>query len=172
MENELHAAEMLRASHIDRWSMVGVNRPQNLAEHIYNVIIIAVELAHRYKKDHLMDAVRGYALIHDLEEVMTGDMPTPIKKYMTRELIELNESFSYKWETKSDYPQEVRSIVKMADNIEALLYLYQHGAGSHCDVVFEEIQGRVNEDEIAFDFYLEIRGWRHRVLSDFTKEEL
>ncbi|MBE6678323.1 MAG: 5'-deoxynucleotidase [Ruminococcaceae bacterium] len=78
-------ALMFRMKHIDRWALMRCNAKENLAEHSLEVAIIANALANigntYFNKNYSSDRIALKALFHDATEIMTGDLPTPIKYY-------------------------------------------------------------------------------------------
>ena len=78
-------ALLFQMKNITRWGLMYNTRPENLSEHSTECAIIAHALAlignrHFNKK---LDAAKilSAALFHDMNEVLTGDLPTPIKYY-------------------------------------------------------------------------------------------
>ena len=76
-------AMMGRMRLIDRWALMQNAAKENIAEHSHNVAIIAHALCviGNRKFGKSLDAERCalLALYHDATEVITGDMPTPVK---------------------------------------------------------------------------------------------
>lgn len=76
-----------RMQYINRWGLMRNNKTENIKEHSFDVAIIAHALAFLHNK--LADGsdaikidpirVQSYALYHDCTEIITGDLPTPIK---------------------------------------------------------------------------------------------
>ena len=70
---------------IRRWSLMKAVTEENIAEHSAEVARIAHALAvianKLYGKDINADRVTTLALYHEASEVITGDLPTPIKYY-------------------------------------------------------------------------------------------
>ena len=72
-----------RMRYINRWGLMRNTQPENIQEHSHQVAVLAHALAviqNRYfggKVDP--GAVAVAALYHDASEILTGDMPTPIK---------------------------------------------------------------------------------------------
>ena len=68
---------------IRRWSLMRNTQPENDAEHSLQVAMIAHALAviarDRYAKNVEPEHVLSLAVYHDATEVMTGDLPTPVK---------------------------------------------------------------------------------------------
>lgn len=78
-------AYMDRMKYIKRWQLMRSLRDENIMEHSQNVTMIAHALAviHNqiYGGNVDVSKVVLYALYHETSEVMTGDLPTPIKYY-------------------------------------------------------------------------------------------
>ena len=74
---------------ISRWSLMRNTQPENDAEHSLQVAMIAHGIAviarDRYHKAVEPEHVLSLAVYHDASEVMTGDLPTPVK-YNSEEL--------------------------------------------------------------------------------------
>ena len=70
---------------IDRWALMRNSQKENIAEHSHSVAVIAHALAlignRKFGKSYDPDRVCLLALYHDTTEVITGDMPTPVKYY-------------------------------------------------------------------------------------------
>jgi 5'-deoxynucleotidase YfbR-like HD superfamily hydrolase len=128
-------------------------RTQSVAEHSYYVAVYCMLLGEylQYTSDEINFAIR-HALIHDVEEIHTGDIPSPTKfsakkkdnpfeaiKKRALRILGLND--------KNIWPgKKVDCLVKLADLVESLMYLSteeQLGNGSLLKV-FMEIENRVD----------------------------
>ena len=82
-------AYMSRLRLIRRWSLMRNTQPENDAEHSLQVAMMAHGIAliarDRYGKDVDPEHVVTLAVYHDAAEVLTGDLPTPVK-YHSQEL--------------------------------------------------------------------------------------
>ncbi len=78
-------AYMDRMKYIKRWQLMRSTRDENIMEHTQEVTVIAHALAviHNEVFGGNADILKTvlYALYHETAEVMTGDLPTPIKYY-------------------------------------------------------------------------------------------
>ncbi len=78
-------AMMSRMKYIDRWALMRNSRQENLSEHSLDVSMIAHALAvigNVYLGKNLdTQKAAVLALYHDATEIITGDMPTPVKYY-------------------------------------------------------------------------------------------
>ena len=82
-------ATISRMKYIERWALMRNSRPENLSEHALEVAVIAHVLCtignQRYGRDLNADRAAMLGLYHDVTEIITGDMPTPVK-YHSREI--------------------------------------------------------------------------------------
>lgn len=78
-------AYIFRMRYIARWALMRNTRVENVEEHSYEVAVLAHALAvigrDMYGKALDPNAAAAAALFHDAPEIITGDMPTPIKYY-------------------------------------------------------------------------------------------
>ena len=78
-------AYMDRMKYIKRWQLMRSTREENIMEHTQEVTVIAHALAviHNEVFGGNADILKTvlYAVYHETAEVMTGDLPTPIKYY-------------------------------------------------------------------------------------------
>ena len=78
-------AYMDRMKYIKRWQLMRSMRDENIMEHSQNVTMLAHALAvienKLYDGTLNIEKVVLYALYHETGEVMTGDIPTPIKYF-------------------------------------------------------------------------------------------
>lgn len=76
-------AYMSRMRFIQRWALMRNTAPENVQEHSHQTAVLAHALAviRNEKFGGHVDpgAVAAAALYHDASEILTGDMPTPIK---------------------------------------------------------------------------------------------
>jgi 5'-deoxynucleotidase len=71
--------------YINRWGLMKNSRYENLTEHSAQTAMIAHCLAvignKIYGKSYDPDRIALFALYHDVSELVTGDLPTPVKYY-------------------------------------------------------------------------------------------
>ena len=128
---------------INRWALMQNTNKENIAEHSHSVAVIAHALAlignKEFGKSYDEGRVAVLALYHDTTEVITGDMPTPVKYYNDdiknvykdieaiageRLLAMLPESYKGYYEPffeKQEADEELWKLVKAADKISALI---------------------------------------------------
>ena len=74
-----------RMKYIDRWALMRNTHSENLSEHSLDTAIIAHALAvirnRRFGGNINPERAALLAIFHDVPEVITGDMPTPVKYF-------------------------------------------------------------------------------------------
>ena len=84
MKNNYYAM-LFRMKYINRWALTRNLRVETLSEHTLETAFIAHCLAviakKRFSENIDPDKVAVTALFHDTAEVITGDLPTPVKYY-------------------------------------------------------------------------------------------
>ena len=134
-------ALIARMKYIDRWALMRNTERENIQEHSHQVAVLAHALAviqNRYFGGQLDEGqVAVAALYHDATEIITGDMPTPIK-YDNPEIREAYKAVESVAEQKllsmlppdlrADFEEvititdpEVHALVKAADKLSAYL---------------------------------------------------
>jgi 5'-deoxynucleotidase len=78
-------ALLSRQKYINRWALMRNSREESLAEHSYEVSMLAHALCvianTRYGRHLDANKAAVVGLYHDSSEIITGDMPTPVKYY-------------------------------------------------------------------------------------------
>lgn len=145
-------AYLSRLKLIDRWSLMRNTHKENDAEHSLQVAMIAHAIAligvKRYGREADPDHIMTLAVYHDATEVLTGDLPTPVK-YFNKDLRDSYHELESLAAGKllgmlpDDMTDEMRpllvqnggyehTVVKAADKISAYLKcLEEQRAGNH-----------------------------------------
>lgn len=134
-------AYMGRMRFINRWALMRNSYTENIQEHSHQVAMLAHALAvirNRFFGGQIdPGAVAAAALYHDASEILTGDMPTPIKYYNPdiRKAYKQVESVACDKllgmlpdELRGDYDEilrpadeDVEALVKAADKLSAYI---------------------------------------------------
>ena len=131
--------DILLAQNITRWTIVSTIQRQSLAEHLFNVTMIARNIA--AEADMNDEWIMKYALDHDLDEIFTGDIPSPAKRRM-------NLKGEYKGMSKQHLSAGEQAIVKAADLIDAYLFIKHNHHDRHGAQVFRHMETKL-EDYLA-----------------------
>ena len=136
-------AVLSRMKYITRWALMRNTRQENICEHSYDVAVLAHALAVLTNRRFGGRVDEGrcvlLALYHDAPEILTGDMPTPVKydnpairdAYKQVEAVsagkllsmlpeDLQEDYGPLFFAGDGWEQEKR-LVKAADKLSALL---------------------------------------------------
>lgn len=78
-------ALMARMKYIERWGLMRSTKKENIQEHSLQTAMIAHALAvignKKFGKNFNADSIGVKAMYHEASEILTGDLPTPIKYY-------------------------------------------------------------------------------------------
>ena len=144
MSNSHFFAMLSRMKYISRWGLMNNTKIENISEHSLQVAMFAHLLVFIHNKNtgENLNGERAALLgvYHDASEIITGDLPTPIK-YYNPQIIESYKSVEKMAENKlvsmlpQDYQEEYKNIlsfegaedldlkkyVKAADKLSALV---------------------------------------------------
>lgn len=143
MNNKHFYAMLSRMKYINRWGLMRNTREENLCEHSLEVAFVAHSLGiinnEIFGGDIPAERLAILGMYHDVTEIITGDMPTPVKYYspVIREaykevenvaknelLSGLPEKLAYKYETvlaETSDEEQLWKYVKAADKLSALI---------------------------------------------------
>ena len=132
-----------RMKYINRWALMRNTFPDTLSQHSQEVAAVAYALAvignRRLDQSYDPDRACALGLFHDVPEILTGDMPTPVKYYdgniksaydaveytASQRLLDcLPEDLKADFEPlliNDDKDASLRPLVKAADKISALI---------------------------------------------------
>ena len=133
-------AYLSRMRFIQRWALMRNTAPENVQEHSHQVAVLAHALAVIRRDVFGGDIDPGQAavlaLYHDAPEILTGDLPTPVKYYNPeiRDAYKKVEEFSagkllnmlpeelrpaFSPLLREDYDPDTKALVKAADKLSA-----------------------------------------------------
>ena len=167
------SAILSRLKYIERWALMRNARPENLSEHSLEVAMIAHLLCVignvRYARG--LDANRAalVGMYHDVTEIITGDMPTPVKyanghirdayrdveaaaeeRLLDTLPADLRPTFEETLATgESAGDRYLARLVKAADKLSALIKCLEERAAGNTEFATAEAATRARLDEMA-----------------------
>ena len=165
-------ALLSRLKYIERWALMRSSSPENLAEHSLEVAMIAHALCVignvRHGRDLNAERAALMGMYHDASEIITGDMPTPVKYF--------NEEIRAAYAEVEDAAQErllntlpddlrpvyeevfcpgeddyLRKLVKAADKISALIKCVDEAHAGNAEFVTAATSTREALNAMAAD---------------------
>ena len=161
-----------RMKYIERWALMRSGRRENLSEHSLEVAMIAHALClignERFGRHLNAEKAALAGLYHDVSEIITGDMPTPVKygndrihdsykevekQAVERLLKQLPDDLRPHYEAilrgTSDDPEEqyMFALVKAADKLSALIKCMEEKQmqNREFEIAYESTLKKVNE---------------------------
>ena len=173
---ESHFLALLsRMKYIERWALMRSARPENLSEHSLEVAAIAHMLCviGNVRHGRNLDGGRAalVAIYHDSSEIITGDMPTPVKYHdghirdaykaversaeerllatLPDDLRPALEDVFWPAEDASEDELYLRRLVKAADKVSALIKCVDEGRSGNAEFASAERTCRAAVDQMA-----------------------
>ena len=137
-------AMLSRMKYINRWGLMRNTRGENICEHSLETALVAHALAslgnQKFGKSYDPERAAVLAMFHDVSEIITGDMPTPVK-YHSEEIRkayaeveeraaehlvsmlpeELRPFYRELMTMSGEQDEELKVLVKAADKISAVI---------------------------------------------------
>ena len=160
-------AYISRMRYIERWSLMRNSLPENIQEHSHMVAVLAHALGiirrDVFNKPCEPDKCAAAALYHDCSEILTGDLPTPIK-YHSEEIMAAYKQVEQIANDKllATLPEELRrafapymqeedgdicDIVKAADKLSAYIKCIEERKAGNNEFLSAEKQTRAKLEE-------------------------
>ena len=180
MKNNHFYAMLSRMKYINRWGLMRNTMTENISEHSQEVALVAHALGvinnEEFGGNINAERLAVMGIYHDATEIITGDMPTPVKYYnpiirnayrevenvAKEELLKgLPENYRKHYDlllTESEEEKELWKFVKAADKISAYLKCIEEKRMGNCD--FERAEASILEAIRALempevDFFIE-----------------
>lgn len=162
-----------KMSVVKRWAIIDMIKPQTVAEHSYNVAIFAQNAANVAEVQTGMFIDRGamltWALVHDIPETLTSDLPTSIKEDPDLKLAVDNlehkifpgiSAVYAKIDSKIEY-----DLVKLADSVDAFVFARRYCIDESLEPILAEMKDKIFKkvSEIKNKFNVDlastVEGW-------------
>lgn len=149
-------AELARLKAVPRtgWLLRGVRDVESVADHSFGVAWIAMLLADLAQARGLepnVEKVLRMALLHDLTEARTGDLPATIKRYFDKGALHqaderiademlsglegIGKEYFLLWREYEERTSLESRIVKAADKLDLLLQAREYEKGGACNLL-------------------------------------
>ena len=186
-------AAISRMKYIERWALMRNSRAETLSEHSLEVAMIAHALSviGNVRYGHKMDAEKAalIGIYHDASEIITGDMPTPVKYYnsdirdayksvehiasdrlLNKLPDDLKVEFTGIFKKNEDDPEEMymRKLVKAADKLSALIKCMEERQSGNSEFRTAENSIRKKIDDLSRE-YPEVRDFLDEFLPAYGK---
>lgn len=121
-----HILELLSTGQTQRYHTEALTKPQDVAQHTYNMLWIAWKLAGEKPSAGLLMGV----LSHDAGERYTGDMPGPVKHHICADAA-LDALEAKRLKERCDVSLDLnltpveKEIIRLADRVEGMVYCFR-----------------------------------------------
>ena len=178
-------ALLFRSKNINRWGMMRNMFPENLSSHSWETAVLTHALAligkKEFSRSYNVEKMVMFALYHDVSEILTGDLPTPIKYYNNDikkaykdiEKIAEDKLFSLlRKDFREDFSdflslsRDEEKIVKSADKLCAYIKCLDELSSSNKEFSAAEKSIRLALEESEVE---EVRYFVEKYLTAFTK---
>ncbi len=169
-EARLSIVDIARSPYVSRWNSVAVHRTQNVAEHSFMTTMYALELARRVypgisSEERLQ--LLEFCLWHDVPEVVTGDMPTPLKRIIEARHPGLIASIETEVcpeaqllkQALADTP--LQRLAKLADMLDAIVFLHHEAKEPAAETIKQKLISRFHEVVADSTERFARLGWPH-----------
>jgi 5'-deoxynucleotidase len=179
-------AYLSRMRYISRWGLMRNSCPENVQEHSHMVAVLAHALGlisrEVFGKEHVSpETCATVALFHDASEIITGDLPTPVKYYSG----EIRDAYKKVEDVAAeellamlptalrgcyepllkDVSPEVEKIVKAADKLSAHIKCLEELKASNHEFILAARQTRQALDDMDMP---EVQYFIENFLDSFT----
>ncbi len=186
-------AAISRMKYIERWALMRNSREETLSEHSLEVAMIAhvLSVMGNVRYAHHMDAEKAalIGIYHDASEIITGDMPTPVKYYnpdirsaykdveriadenlLSKLPDDLKDEFTGIFKADASDPEEryLWRLVKAADKISALIKCMEERQAGNSEFRTAEESLRKKVGEMAEEMP-EVRDFLNEFLPAYGK---
>ena len=156
-------------SFVTRWNFHPITRRQTVADHSFWVAIYAMMIADLSEITAPIEHILRAALLHDMEEAVTGDLPSLVKRTIgvawdevekrgAKQLVgDMWLRYDYWWRYDNE---DLRKIVKAADILDRVMYAEE-----------EQMRGNQAFDRIKLESIKQLRDM-HMSSVDLILDEL
>ena len=168
-----------RMRYIERWGLMRSSIPENVQEHSHMVAVLAHALGvirrDIFKKPCDPNYLAAAALYHDAPEILTGDMPTPIKYHSGRiseayhevehaaaskliEMLPVELRSEFEPFISGEVGNDAKALIKAADRLSAYIKCVEERKAGNLEFISAEAQTRRRIEDMHLpeaDYFLE-----------------
>ena len=168
-----------RMRYIERWGLMRSSIPENVQEHSHMVAVLAHALGvirrDIFKKPCDPNYLAAAALYHDAPEILTGDMPTPIKYHSGRiseayheveraaaskliEMLPVEMRSEFAPFISGEVGNDAKALIKAADRLSAYIKCVEERKAGNLEFISAETQTRRRIEDMHLpeaDYFLE-----------------
>lgn len=164
--------------YINRWGLMRNTRVENVAEHSFQTAVIAHALACIEKtvfgENANPEKAAALAIYHETAEVITGDLPTPVK-YFNNEIRTAYKDLEKYAEQKlldglpKELKNEIGALVSPPDCIEKRLVKYADKLAAYIKCIEEKTCGNTEFDNALISTEKELKSYKSKSVNYFIE---
>jgi hypothetical protein len=163
---------VMRMHAVKRWHMIDTTRVQTLAEHSANVALLAMMIAKTAPIEWFdtFAVVAAAALVHDVPETFTGDIPSHTKRHLDDKLLGDLENAVTHPVFNVEINHHTKRLIKLCDIADGIRFIRLHGVDLTAAHARAGLEKQLKEHLLASSWPPPLFSHVHRLITTYAYE--